>query len=799
VAKPEAPPRFKRVTWYPTLTRALSQSLLFRGSGWLSSMRAAAAPRLTSVRKGARSWSKHLRVASAKPALDLAALGADVLGGFVSSAVAIPLAVGYGMFAFVALGDEYFAYGAVAGLLSAVAGGLVCITLGDRTTRLYAPRITTTFFLGLLLSSLLQPDAITGASPAVSATLLKFFAIILLGGIFQALFGALRLGTLIKFAPHPVMAGFQNMAAILLFLVQLGNVLGFDRNVRFDHVIGEIGNARPVSVVVAVLTFLAMWHARRFTTRVPPLLVGLGVGVLAYYTLRLVGLGAWLGPVIGLPTATADVRLVLADLFVTGAAEPLQQAAASIVTGALALALIASIDALLCAKLASPPGDLRAGGDGLLVRIGIANAVSASAGGITTGINIGPSVVNRSFGGRSTLSVVVNSAVLFAAATVLFPIVAYTPRAVLSALIMVVAIQHIEPWTKQLAARLFQPGVPRRRDILLDLGVATLVSVLSIAVDVVLAVFIGILLSVFLFIVRVGRSNVRRQYRCDAVRSRRSRGLAEMEALRERGASVLVIELQGALFFGSAELLAQLIDSEARAGTTAVVMELRRVTEIDATGVRILADVNTALAGRGIKLGLVLSNGTETAVRIAEAFQAQYRVFPDIDRAIEWAEDDLLGQPRTDAAAASAELPLERVSILRDFTGDQIARLRAALQPVTWAAGEVIFRQGEPGSSLFIVTTGRASVHLADDRGGIRLASFTPGAVFGELAILDRGPRSATVIADEDVTGFGLSDAAFATLCKHDPDVAINLLSALGRELSLRLRYANVTIRQLEA
>ena len=59
-----------------------------------------------------------------------------------------------------------------------------------------------------------------------------FFSIILLGGLFQALFGLLRLGSLIKFAPHPVMAGFQNMAAVLLFLVQLGNVLGFDHNIR---------------------------------------------------------------------------------------------------------------------------------------------------------------------------------------------------------------------------------------------------------------------------------------------------------------------------------------------------------------------------------------------------------------------------------------------------------------------------------------------------------------------------------------------------------------------------------------
>jgi len=55
------------------------------------------------------------------------------------------------------------------------------------------------------------------AEPDVAATLLVFFAIILLGGLFQALFGLMRWGSLIKFAPHPVMAGFQNMAAMLLF------------------------------------------------------------------------------------------------------------------------------------------------------------------------------------------------------------------------------------------------------------------------------------------------------------------------------------------------------------------------------------------------------------------------------------------------------------------------------------------------------------------------------------------------------------------------------------------------------
>src|ERR1700712_848170 len=116
-----------------------------------------------------------------------ATVRSDIVAGLVSSTVAIPLAMAFGMFAFVTLGDEYFAYGAMAGLMSAFIAGVVCVVLGDRSTRVYAPRITTTAFLGLLLTSLLHRDTAAG-EPSVPATLLVFFAIVLLGGIFQALF-----------------------------------------------------------------------------------------------------------------------------------------------------------------------------------------------------------------------------------------------------------------------------------------------------------------------------------------------------------------------------------------------------------------------------------------------------------------------------------------------------------------------------------------------------------------------------------------------------------------------------------
>jgi SulP family sulfate permease len=72
----------------------------------------------------------------------------DLVGGLMSSTLAIPLALGYGMFVFVPLGDKYFAEGARVGLLSAFLAGVVCVLLGERGTMTYAPRITTTYSWG---------------------------------------------------------------------------------------------------------------------------------------------------------------------------------------------------------------------------------------------------------------------------------------------------------------------------------------------------------------------------------------------------------------------------------------------------------------------------------------------------------------------------------------------------------------------------------------------------------------------------------------------------------------------------
>jgi len=328
-----------------------------------------------------------------------------------------------------------------------------------------------------------------------------------------------------------------------------------------------------------------------------------------------------------------------------------------------------------------------------------------------------------------------------------------------------------------------------------------LVAVLSIAVNIVLAVFIGVAIAVLLFVVRMSRSVVRRTYRCDAVRSRKSRTTEDMDTLERKGAGILVMELQGALFFGTAETLANDIEAASK-DTRYVILDLRRVTEIDSTGARILLDIQADLARKGARLAISIAPRSEIALRLADFVTSHgsslERTFDDVDRAIEWAEDELLRGDK-EAPSPGREMPLEQVGILNSFGPQDIAAIKNYLTRVTYSAGQTIFSEGDPGRELFIVVKGTASANLRQVEGGtIRLATFAPGAIFGELAILDSGPRSASVVAGEDVVAYSLSDEKFTALAAQVPAVAIRLLASLGRELSGRLRRANRTIHQLE-
>jgi MFS superfamily sulfate permease-like transporter len=126
-----------------------------------------------------------------------------------------------------ALGDAYFAHGALAGLYTAIIVGVVSVATGDRTTTLYAPRVVTTFFLGSLVFALAHSDAPIIRTGNVDHTFVIVFPTSWSGAPFRLCSASCGWERSSSTTPQPVMAGFQNAAALLLFLVQLGNALGY--------------------------------------------------------------------------------------------------------------------------------------------------------------------------------------------------------------------------------------------------------------------------------------------------------------------------------------------------------------------------------------------------------------------------------------------------------------------------------------------------------------------------------------------------------------------------------------------
>jgi sulfate permease, SulP family len=723
----------------------------------------------------------------------------DVFGGLVSAAVAIPLAMGYGMFAFTSLGENYFADGALAGIATAFVVAIVCVLLGDKTTTVYAPRVTSTFFLGLLIYGLVHSTEPAIAAGGIPLVLAIAFSIVLLAGALQALFGVVKLGTLIKFTPQPVMAGFQNAAAALLFLVQLGNVCGFDRSIPFTQVPQHLASIKPLSATIAAITFAAMWNAKKLLPKVPPIIVGIGLGCILYYLGELAGLGSYLGPIVA-SGPRAAIGLTAFPYFAGLArAGDLAAVTPTILGGALALAIIASIDALLCAKLITALGEPRRDGDRLLMRLGVGNFAAACIGGITSGINIGPSIANRTFGARTRLAVLVNAAALLIAGALFFRWLGQIPRVALSAVIMVIAVQHFDVWSLRLVSGLWRGPGAYRFNVALDLAVVVVVAVLSIAIDIVPAVFIGVAIAVVLFVFRMSRSIIRRSYCCSTIHSRTARTAPERALLEQSGEAILVMELQGALFFGTGEKMLSDIEAALRRETSCVILDLRRLTEIDSTGANILLELKTDLAQQKKQLLLAVAEQTMPMERLENfgtlSSIGDANIFPDVDRAIERAENDLL---RTRVQLYHPEMPLAEVSLFAKFSEIDLEAIKPYLKRVSYQAGTVIFREGQPGDEVLIATKGTASAYLERPNVNIRLATFAPGTIFGELAILDEGVRSATVVADEDLVCFELTASNFAALAATSPSVAVRLLAAIARELSGRLRTANRTIHQLE-
>lgn len=620
----------------------------------------------------------------------------------------------------------------------------------------------------------------------------------------QAGFGAIGAGGLVKYIPYPVIAGFQNAAAILLLLAQVAPMLGLRGHLDPGTMLEQLRHAQPLTLAVGVLTCYLLLYAGKLSKRIPAVIIGLFGGIGLYYLFLYLGYGDSVGPFIGeFNFAMPDLHY-LSGFYAIAQQRQWWELLPSMLAWAASLALISSLDVLLCAKVMEGVTHQRQDHNLGLVRLGLGNLLVAAFGGISSAISLTSSQGNYNSGGRTGYSVLVNSLLMLAAVLFCSQLISLIPKAVVAGMLTVTAWRLFDRWTVQLVKRIVAAGPRNRAGLLLDLFVIALVTLVAVFASLVTAVAIGMLVSVFFFLYRMSKSVIRRSIHGDVLRSRKTREPRLMQLLAEKGRRIVVFELEGSVFFGTAEKLIHQIEKAVTDGATLVIVDLKRVTDIDSTGVRFLVQANDAMVKAG---KFMLLSSVEEQSRLGQflrdagaiAALTKARVFVDNDQALEWAEDRLILAELGDVELR-AEFPFDQLDLFAGLNGADLGVVRDLLSRRAYAKEDVVFREGDPGQQLFVIAKGEASVRIRPPGAtrDIRLVTFSPGTVFGEVALLDTEVRSASVQADEDLVCYVLEHEVFQQLETDHPGIAVALLRNLGRELSNRLRRANRVIYQLD-
>lgn len=291
------------------------------------------------------------------------------------------------------------------------------------------------------------------------------------------------------------------------------------------------------------------------------------------------------------------------------------------------------------------------------------------------------------------------------------------------------------------------------------------------------------------------QSVIRLKFTAAAVNSNRVRTPAEKHLLGAHGDRLHLYQLQGNLVLSTAEVV--LHDTiSAMAGMDAVVFDFKHVLAINETATRLFHQVLLKLHAQG-KQTLFTNTAQLPQLRrylklkLQDQFDTLFLCFPDNDSALEWWENRLL---QAHLPMRLTEQPAEPCDyeLLAGLKPDEIAIVSALLQRRAFRRGETIVELGAPAGELFFVARGCASVTVPLAAGGHRrLATFSPGMNFGEMALLDHAPRSASVTADTEVECDLLMLEAFDRLGDTHPKIQTVLLRNLALGLSAKLRKAN--------
>lgn len=731
-------------------------------------------------------------------------LSGDLAGGITAAMLALPQALALGTLVWLPLGAAGAHWGVAAGLLTAIIGGVVGRLTGTPWQISGARASTAVILAGLVAWLVKQP----GLAAHPELVVLCVAASVLGGGLLQLTMAALGFGRTLKFIPYPVLAGFMFGIALVILIQQLPPLIGLPP----DTAVADLwSRMKPLALLVGLVTVFVALIVTAHAPRIPAPLAALVAGALVHWMLTGVVGGDALGATLSADTDARDVMLPVLGTAGIDVSALSRAVIGQVAITALLLAVVGSIDSLLCAATIDAATGSDQDGDRVLRAQGAGNLLAAAVGGLFVSSTNIIAITNHRVGGRSMRAGLIHSLILLALLFGAGFFASYLPYAVLAGIMITLALGVAEDWWQDFVATTRgatgEHAAGHPRDAKGNLIIAVLVAATTALVNVVSAVLVGVIAATVLLITRMSSSVIHRVSDASARSSLRVRKADALAFLREHGKAIAVVELQGYLFFGSADRLKSEVEALA-AGRESIILDFRRVVEIEASGARQLALLGKALSLRRVELALAhVPPDSASAAQLRDAGVADSiptRLwFADLDRALEWAENALL-DGHIDRTETSRELALERTVLLEGLDAREAATVRGLLVRETHAAGNAVFSEGEPGDRLYVLTQGEVSIDLklAGKNGGgpiaraQRLAAFGPGMVFGEMALIEGKPRSADAVVKLDAVTHALTAEAFATLQHDHPDIAIKLIGNITRLLAARLRATSEQLRQ---
>jgi SulP family sulfate permease len=387
---------------------------------------------------------------------NLTAFTGDLFGGVTAAVIALPLALAFGVASGV---------GPIAGLYGAIAVGFFAAVFGGTPAQVSGPTGPMTVVMAVIVAE--HADHIAEA-----------FAIVILGGAIQLLFGVLRVGRYVSYTPHSVVSGFMSGIGVIIILIQTlpffglptvpGGPLGA---IRAWPEIASAFNLEALTIAALALSVMIFWPARLAAMLPAPLAALVGCTLLGLIILHD-------APVIGdVPTGLPALHVPTFSL----------TALPGIVQPALILALLGSIDSLLTSLVADSITRTRHNSDRELIGQGIGNMVAGLIGGLPGAGATMRTVVNVRAGGRSPVSGALHAVILLALVLGLGPVAEVIPHAALAGILVKVGWDIID-WGYLKRIR----RAPRDKVIvmLVTLG-------LTVFVDLITAVAVGLILAGF--------------------------------------------------------------------------------------------------------------------------------------------------------------------------------------------------------------------------------------------------------------------------------------------------------------